>query len=77
MPAAILVQTRIDQYVAKRRAVTETDIQLCGGSKRKLLALRSNRTELAKIYAEDGAITTATLIEVHDIAMINEAINAL
>ena len=46
----------------------------CAGDPKKLKRLLRNREGLARIYAEDGAIHTAHMMQEIDITLIREAI---
>ncbi len=62
------------QYREGRRSGTETEIVRCAGDPKKLKRLLRNREGLARIYAEDGAIHTAHMMQEIDITLIREAI---
>lgn len=68
-----MAQTEV-QYREGRRSGTEVDIQQCFGDLKQLKRLLRDREGLARIYAEDGAIQTARLIEEIDIGLIQETI---
>ena len=65
---------REDEYTARRRAATTSDIASAKGSRKKLEGMLKKRRMLARVYAEDGAVSTAKIIETVDIALIESAL---
>ena len=62
------------QYREGRQSNTERDIVHCAGDPKKLNRLLRDREKLARIYADDGAVHTAHMIEEIDMTLIRETI---
>ena len=66
----------IQEYIDSRHDNTLVDIEQCHGNRKQLADLLAVRKDLARIYAEDGAVKTARAIETIDITLIEQALRA-